>query len=326
MSRVDIENFRRHVRQLLDNYKEQHLPQIEKDYAFKHSLPLDQVRGKGRSLALEAHVRAYLLNPLLQKLGWDVSSTRTMVMEDPVDPDDTGASRGNRRFLDYHGREIADEQSGRSFLIVEAKRPSVKLPSPDGNDAADLSHCIAEALSRMHKGPEGKADIPASWQEILETLKDYIRRTREAFGQAPARAAITNGEWFVIFTAVEKTLLSSTPSHSNISVFRDLEEVAKQAEEFFPLLAYTALSNHIPPQHPSALADFVARGEEVQCVLGTEVSYNRHGANQPLISVQVTAWVQTSKQSWIRFCKDYPEPFLILHHDSEDLERMRSAL
>ncbi len=308
MTRVEIERFRKAVTQFGASY-ERALEQIEQQYADRLGVPRQDMRGRGREIALEAHARAYFLDHVFDALGWQVHSTDLMVIEDAVDPSDD--ADGHQRRLDYHGRE---HHTGHSLLIVESKRPSVQLPpTSDGN----ISGLLAKALTQIHRG----SDIPVTilWTKILKSAKDYVKRVTAATGRIPEKFAISNGEWFAGFSDVNATLLATNPEAGAITIFRDLNDVARRVDEFYELLSYQALSGYIPPQHPAALVEFVADHEVALCARLVEVDYVRYGERQPLISLRVGIWIRTSQGVWIYFHKEYPDPFLILSDDNSKL-------
>ena len=125
MTLAEVEIFRRRVRDLRQKYRHD-LEQIERDFARRHGVSFQDVRGRGPEIALEAHARIYVIDPLLKELGWNVSNAATLVIEDTVEPI-ADAAEGNRRFLDYHGRDNTED---RSLVILEAKRPNAALPDP----------------------------------------------------------------------------------------------------------------------------------------------------------------------------------------------------
>jgi hypothetical protein len=195
MTLAEVEIFRRRVRDLRQKYKHD-LEQIERDFARRHGLSFQDVRGRGREIALEPHARIYVIDPLLKELGWNVSDAARLVIEDTVEPI-ADAAEGKRRFLDYHGRDNTEE---RSLVILEAKRPNTELPDPK---EWGIPNFIAQALTDIHtanlKGPK----LPGKWREWLTTLIDYVKRSKAQFGHVPVRVAITNGEWFVVFNDVD---------------------------------------------------------------------------------------------------------------------------
>jgi hypothetical protein len=308
MSTAEIERFRRAVNQLLVSY-ERSLERLEQLHASRNGIPLQDVRGRGRDIALEAHARAYLLDPLLSALGWQVDTTDLMVIEDTLETADQG--EGHRRRLDYHGRE---QNGGRSLLIVESKRPSVQLPTTrDGN----IGGAIGQALFQVRLG----RDIPVSalWTEILTSARDYAERVTKNSGETPERFVISNGEWFAVFPNVDATLLAKDPEVATIRVFSNLSDVGKRAAEFYQLLSYQALSGYIPPQHPAALEEFIPDRKEALCARVVDVDYVRYGDRQPLLSLRVGIWVRTNQGAWVFFRKDYPKPFVVLSDDGAAL-------
>jgi hypothetical protein len=319
VNRAEIETFRQKVWDLLARY-ERGLRDIERDEARRREVGPDSLEGRGREIALEAHARLYLLDPFLSELGWDVQTPDAIVIEDGVDP--AGAD-GNvhRRRLDYHGRDSAQ---GQSLLAVEVKRPSVQLPEADGKT---ISGWLARALGMINSRPKAaKKDLPVAWREILESATDYVKRILEEYGNTPTRFVLTNGEWFIVFSDLNATLLARDPVAGEIDVFLDLRDVTARADRFCALLGYDNLSGYIPPQHPAALPDFVPHGQEAVCARFVEMSYIRHGERQPLISLSVGAWVRTPRGAWVLFRKTYPRQFLVLNDDLDELASRRGAL
>ena len=263
MTLAEVETFRRRVRDLRKEY-EHNLEQIERDFARLKGIPWEDVKGSGREIALEIHARTYIIDPMLRGLGWDVTDPTKMLVEDRVKPDAVKAE-GNRRYLDYHGRVNAE---GRSLVIVEAKRPSFDLPEPDRGSISNLIGIRLHAISA--DDPKGEP-LSGKWEDLLKTLIDYVKRSKNEFGHAPARVVITNGEWYIVFKDVEATLLSENPNPDNIIVFKDLGDVESEAKKFYCLLNYRSLSGHIPPQHPSSLPEFILEGEEALCAQVVDV-------------------------------------------------------
>jgi len=316
VNRAEIEAFRRKVRELLRDY-EHALDELEQDRARQLQVTWDSVKGSGREIALEAHARAYILDPILKALTWQISTPARMVVEDGLAPDEE--TEEYRRRLDYHGR---DNVNGRSLLVVEAKRPNIKLPRP-GRTANQT--VIAEALRAM-KADGLNVPVNRTWQKILQSAIDYAERTLETYGEAPARFALTNGDWFVVFANVNATLLADNPADTHIILFDTLEDVQAQAERFCELLSYSSLSGYIPPQHPSALGDFIADGQEAACARVVDLYHGRHGERQPLLSARVGIWVRRPNGGWVLFRKNHAKEFLLLDDDPGKLRKTRKEL
>jgi hypothetical protein len=314
---AEIETFRRRAREFFDRYQDS-LAQLEQDHARQNGVPWDAVKGSGRDIALEAHARTYVLDPILGALGWSVSAPIRMVIEDGVNAAGDNAD-AHRRRLDYHGRDNAE---GRSLVIVEAKRPNVALPQPEKGTIEGL---FAQALV-MIKAGAGGVPLSAAWQEILESAIDYAQRVTKVYGEAPSTFAITNGEWFVVFASVSATLLAPEPAIAKITVFHNLEDVAARADGFCELLSYLSLSRHVPPQSPEAMTNFIPEGHEAVCARVVDVSYGRHGDRQPVLSVRVGMWIRTPTGGWILFRKNYKDDFLQLSDERAILRKSRKKL
>ena len=235
---------------------------------------------------------------------------------EPADQD------GSRRRLDYHGR---DNLHGRSLLVVEAKRPRLRLPDSSGES---LHTSFANAFNAIHKQNTAVHSISVKWQKILESVVDYIRRIVESYGHAPTRFAISNGEWFVVISDLERSLLRGEAVADHVSVFEDTADIVSRADTFCSLLGYRRLSGHIPAQHPSALSDFIPAGEVATCARIVDVHYVRHGERQPLISVSIGVWIRIRRGAWVLFQKNYSNQFVILSDDTsnlpEELSRVKS--
>lgn len=275
-------------------------------------------RAIGRDIALESHVRRYLLDPLLLALGWDTSSPENMVIEDAAE-----AQGRTRRFLDYHGRDC---DNGRSFMIVEAKRPNVSLF--DRQAQSDLVKLIPQipACNGDYKRLRSEA-ISLEWLERIDTLIDYSRRAEFTSKQPPAVALITNGDWFVLFLDVGATLLSDTPDKMKIVVIETFEDLQSRSADLHAWLSYSALSSRVPPQHPSALPDFVPEGADAVCAHVIDVWSGAHGDEQPALSIRVAVSVLTPKGTWVTFQKEYPgDNFVLLSPEEADLARRAETL
>jgi hypothetical protein len=318
VNRAEVETFRRRARDLLDRY-EHALQQIEKDEARRLGVAPERTAGTGREIALEAQTRLYVLDPLLQEIGWEVQAAAAIVVEDNVEPAQENVD-AHRRRLDYHGR---DNNAARSLLAIEVKRPRVRLPRTGNKSAEDW---MADALRRVNAGGAAAEAVPAEWRKILASTVDYVKRIVAAYDGAPVRFALTNGEWFFVFSDLDATILGNDPEAGKIVLFSDLSQVIARADEFCKLLAHQDLSGHIPPQHPGALPDFVPEGEMATCSRFVDVSYTRHGERQPLISASVGVWIRTPKGAWILFQKTYDNQFLLLSDDRDELATRRQQL
>lgn len=322
MTPVEIAAFCARLDDIRKDYEGRVLPQLEIDASRSLRIPPREAVGKGREYANEAHARTYLINPILSALGWELHTPDNMVVEDPVDPDPEDAAKAHRRFFDYHGRESTVDE-GRSLLIVEAKRPRSLLPD---YPSYRLPEILAQELGNLATGTKRPPLLPGDWQAWLSSLQDYAKRAKAQYKSAPLRAVITNGEWFVIFLSVEKTLLVSKPEKEFIQVYVDLDDINDKVLYFCPALRYIDISGDIPPQPPEALPQFLNGSRSVNVTLATEISYVRHGQRQPGWGVKVLAIVLTKNNGYVRFQKNYGDDYVVIPHDPQQLEAARETL
>jgi hypothetical protein len=305
--------FRRRVLAIRENF-DHRLTLVQAAATRAVGAAVGRVKVDAREQALEAHVRAFVIDPMLEALGWDLLSAGNLDVEDPVDP--VAGASGNRRFLDYHGKDC---ELGKSFLIVEAKRPSTTLPAGSRESAKRIVDYLTRRGTPSPEGLPIDFALRGEWQEFIDTLRDYALRVVDRQGHPPACAAITNGEWMILFRDVSETLLATAPDIERINVFSTRAEFDLGIDTIYGALNYIALSGNIPPQHPAALPEFVPVGQEPLCVHALDVSHVLHGERQPAISVRVVAWVRTHKGAWVLFSKDYSgDDFVMLDSDSSD--------
>jgi hypothetical protein len=315
VSGAAVEALRQRIRAITQEFQHS-LAVLETHASLRTGVSAEALRGTGVHEALEAHVRQYVIDPLLVALGWKLGSPETLQVEDPVD---AGSEQERRRFLDYHGRSSA---SGQSLLVIEAKRPRENLPPAS---RAEMPAAFCDAITRFHTGKRS-SKVSQAWNDWIASLIDYATRAGKQTGRVPFRVAITNGEWLVVFRDVSHTLLAPTPDSDGILVFHDLTDLEARAAELFTLLSYQSVSGHIPPQPPAAIREFVAEGETADCVRTMTLSYSQHGWRQPLLSVSVGAFVKASSGTWVLFSKNYDVPFLLLSHDPQRLAADHSAV
>lgn len=271
------------------------------------SAALDGVRAvrkarRNDGVALEAHVRRCFLDLVLDALGWNTESTERMVVEDTIRSVDCG---GHRRRLDYHGK---DRRHGRSLLVIEAKRPNLNLPV----DGHPLESRFCDFANRVLRSEGALAGRLKMWRDILASLIDYIKGIAVKTGTSPQRIVVSNGDWFIVISDLDRLVADSRIIPSQLVVFADFRGVHYRFEQFHQLLAYGCLSNIFPPQPPSALIDFIPTSEEVVYTRVVDVSYTRHGYQQPLISICVGIYVLVPSHGWILFQKQYSDQFIIL--------------
>lgn len=273
------------------------LTALERDWARASGQAPETIAGRGRERIVEAQVRQYLLDPILEYLGWELSSPQRMVVEDGADP---VLSSDKRRHLDYHGRDLQPDGAARSLLLLEAKRARVTLPNMD---PAEIPNAVVACLTWLQTR-RGDHPLTQEWTEYLKTLIDYAERIRENTGAPPRVVVMSNGDWFLVFSNVEQTLLSEGPAMAAIHVYSDPGSVYYNIERFWDTLSYAGLSDRIPEQHPDALRHFVqAPGSRLRGVFTSDVEYHIHrDPNQsPVMSARVLMRIEVPGGAWVTF-------------------------
>lgn len=280
---------------LVDTY----LPQLERGYEAARGLPPHSFSGRGRELSNEAQARTYVIDPILNELGWKVEETCRSIVEAPAESNMSGE---HRRFLDYFGREATGENV-RSLLVVEAKRLSLALPNGAAKQSPNI--VVINAIRTYLADPENsRAGLDAEWHKILKSIVDYVRRLEESAELgAPKVFLLTNGDWFITLLGPAEVFAGDV-NQNNVLVSENLEAAASQAHFLQQHLAYENLCDNIPPQHWSSLQHFLI-GSETGIPLplswAVEVVNKPWPGTQPLIGMTIVANIRVPNGGWVRF-------------------------
>lgn len=209
---------------------------------------------------LECHTRDFCLDHLLAALNWQVSPsldpqeyiTANLVIEQSPDADGQVRLREElserSRRMDYLGYDRATDEP---LFVVEAKRPSVRLPgvtpsvaSPDGHDAGRM---IARALEKLKAGEAiPKRWLNEDWREAIEQIRNYCRTIKAGRGIWPRKAALSNGDWLIVFASPENAFASDAEvdiqSHL-ILVFESRDSMLRHHVLLWEQLEYSALGS-----------------------------------------------------------------------------------
>lgn len=261
------------------------------------------------NLDLEAHLRVYVVNSFLAALNWrmDVSAADGMPSLAP-EVAVRSLEKGTTRFMDYLGIE---RETGTPLLVVETKRPSAELPRlrDPSNVYAKINH---SAL--VSQGLDG-AELVYDWNKWLVDIRDYVRSVQARAGRTPARAVITNGDWFIIFLdPVDSFLDAGTKDAAKIMVVRGSggwdptvqqvapSEMERRYTEVFEHLEYQRVLGKAPLLSPGTVA-FNIDGQNVQRVMhGLRLRYeklrNVHTPS-PHISIAPVLFLQSRFGMWL---------------------------
>lgn len=261
---------------------------------------------------LEAHARAYIVDDLLAALNWRLDTPPedrmwNLIPEAPVRSEE----RGSIRFLDYLGLE---RETDAPLLIVETKRPSVRLPEA-WSPAATYSEIVARGLA-------GKP-LKGDWNEWLQDLRDYVHSVYARTQKVPKRVVITNGDWLIVFLDPTDAFLEGGNRDPNlILVFENRRDIERRSIELFSKLEYHRVLGETPPLTPGELLFYLRPGDVDRAMHGLHLRYIEeqtvHQA-RPVITVAPALFLGSRYGAWL--CVDAPPKEYELPHRKDDLVR-----
>jgi hypothetical protein len=287
---LSANDFRTAFRGITAKYRERFEPQIA-DLRAKYANPTRQ--DPRLEQALESHVRTYLIDGMLSALRWVIvpsapDEIENMIPEAQVDP-----VKGARRFMDYLGYEHGVDEP---LLVVEAKRPT-DFPIP-----ANGSMETASAL--MSKWLANPDTAPASWNEWLPSVRDYVQSVALRTGRFPVRAAITDGNWLVIFERPEDSFAQGGKLNPDfIHVFTSAEEIIERYNRVFELLDEREVSRKAKALPPGAIRGAVDPNRVVSLLHGLRLRYTSSetvGQPVPTITVMAAILLRSDAGSWFK--------------------------
>lgn len=290
---------------------------LRADYEEKYSKQLQRIRAAASNNptgqpppfvdeCLEYHARTYIINGMFEALNWPLQCNDglpTFVPEAPIE----SLERGTRRFLDYFGLNPATQKP---LIIIEAKRPSLRLPSDE-----NLPETIADGLRGQNLGEE--------WNEILSTIKDYINSVAAHFGYSPHRAVITNGSWLILFLDPAQTFTNRNFDSGAIVVYTDHNEIYSKAAEAWEYLEYTNVAGKTETRSCSVgeLPFRIESGKINKITLGLKLIYFESPTQykaRPQINVLPIVLIALQNDVWIYVERNY-HPGFDLPHKYEQL-------
>jgi hypothetical protein len=269
---------------------------------------------------LEAHCRKYLIDPMLEALGWELCNPAEVLVEEGVESTAPGAER---RFLDYHGRATAASDCA-SLVLVEAKRLSARLPvlqNPRTGRTLSTCSAMAKIMAVTAKRAEATTkpipnmNFEADWREWLGTLRDYLDRLEQTRAGLPKLAVITNGEWYVLFKVPAQLLGREEVREESIVVFESLDDVLTDLASFHGLLGHASLSDRVGPYIPEAIGRFAVESKRPQLIVALLALWGRAGPVQPSMVLRPVAIMPRDRGPPLRFQLNLPHPYLNLQAD-----------
>jgi len=272
---------------------------IRGDYQSRYGNVLEEARAafldpKSYNDALEAHTRVYRIDRILAALRWNIVSNAdeevaNLIPEVQIDP-----KSGRRRFLDYFGYERTVD---RPLLLVEAKRLNEPIPIKIGGSTEAMSEMVAGWL-RDDSAP------PHPWDEWIGALRNYLQSVFDRLGVFPRRAAITNGDWLVIFEDPADAFgVNGQRVAALVHVFADADQIDERYERVYKLLAQPRVAQRATEVEPGDLPSLVSTDKVQSLTHGLRLYYARTRTVQqdaPVISVLPLILVRSSDKTWIR--------------------------
>jgi len=297
--------FQDHVAHLKDEYESIYRKEIERIIALASKNPMGQP-APIIDECLENHARTYIINGMFEALNWPLQSSVGLpkfVPEAPIE----SLQRGTRRFLDYFG---LSSSTRKPLIIVEAKRPSLKLPSND-----NPSEIFSNGLKGISLGKD--------WDDILSTIRDYVCSTTAQFGHTPHRVVITNGNWLLLFLNPVQTFVSKNIDVGDIIVYSDADEICDKAHEVWEYLEYNNIAGKTDTRsYQIGELPFTIDASKVKKIaLGLKLIYYEaptHTSARPQICILPIVLISSHDNVWV-YVQRSNYPGFELPHRNEQL-------
>jgi hypothetical protein len=287
-------DFRVAFRRLRGDYERLYEPQIT---AVRAALADPQRKDPDLEAALEAHVRVFLIDGMLKALRWTIIPSTPAEIANMIPEAQVDALKGVRRYMDYFGYE---RDVGQPLLVVEAKRP-VAFPVPPGGSTEAASEILSGWIRKLDRAP-------TEWGKWIRSLQEYVLSVLQHTGVFPVRAAITDGNWLVIFENPKDAFGEDGAQDTRyIHVFADSSEIDARYDSVFRLLDQRIVSRAATEIGPGAIAGVIAPERVVSLFHGLRLGYATYedvGARLiPTITVMPTILLRSDSGSWTRIAR-----------------------
>lgn len=161
-----------------------------------------------------------------------------------------------------------------------------------------------EASALMSKWLADPDTAPASWNECLPSLRDYVQSVALRTGRFPVRTAITDGNWLVIFERPENSFAPGGDLKPDyIHVFMSADEIIERYNRVFELLDQREVSRKAKELPPGAIRGAVDPDRVVSLLRGLRLRYTRSetvGHLVPTITVMAAVLLRSDTGSWLK--------------------------
>lgn len=287
-------DFRLAFRRIRDDYTRRFERNVT---AIRAALASPERRDPDMEAALEAHVRTYVIDGMLNALRWNIvpstpDSIENMVPEVQLDP-----ANGPRRYMDYFGYERTAEEP---LLVVEAKRPT-PFPIPPNGSTNTASATVASWVANP-------TDAPGPWKDWIPSLQRYVATVALRTGRYPVRAAITDGNWLVILVNPKDAFGNEGQKEARyIEVFADAGEIDSRYDVVFRLLDQRLVSREASEIAPGAIRGVIDPDRVVRLLHGLRLVYTTTpiiGHLVPTITVMPVILLRSENGCWLRVSRN----------------------
>lgn len=275
---------------------------------------------------LEYQVRAYAIDAILSALNWriasDIDDAFTSIVHAPcvngrvvVEAQLRNRKKTSVR-LDYLG---IDRDSSAPILAIETKRPLDPLPRDEKTgERPKHEGAVANLIARAIV--DGSC-VDGEWREWLGKLREYLIGISDKKGEWPLRAAITNGEWLVIFLDPKASFTATKAESDLVRVIQDIWDVSRNGSLIFELFAYQHLTVKRGPYFPAIIGFTFSRDDVVGVMRSIRVAYSKKRGfykAEPSIYVHPMLFLATQFNGWIRVHEPKDEEVELPSEDEDD--------
>lgn len=259
-----INDFKKNIERLLED--------IERAVAADG---IDPYSGSGEGNILEHTTREFLIDGIMEALGWTLGAVGNMAEEARVKAETT-------TFMDYVG---VTPHMRAPVLIVEAKawdKPFISHRRLGENRTDTDEELIIQAIEHWKSGGTfNDSPVTKTWHEYVEQIGGYVRNLKDQHDHNVKRVLLTSGQWMLIFVSPTNTFLDDVSiDERQFVIFRKDEYVAKSTE-ILDLLGRTALVGDLPSTlRPAQLPDYIKPTHISGAFNSLHVRYEESGSSR----------------------------------------------
>ena len=217
----------------------------------------------------EHTTRVHFLDELVELLGWSLGLDGDMAEEARIKGETT-------TFMDYLG-VLADTNA--PALLIEAKAWDKEFLEPRRNVAFQAPVLLGEGINHWRSGGVARdSPLAGKWHAYIEQVGGYVKGLKDRYGHTLPRAAITSGQWIVVFIDPVQAFVEGTVEDVKIKIFLK-QNFKAQASELFALISKKALAAETPFNvRPTQVLSYLTKDSLTACFYAVHVSYEASGS------------------------------------------------